>query len=82
MFGGKPVRNREYVTDARGFLVGAAGEVSERAHISMRRSTRDDADRLIAFLRAFGDLDDSRIYKRLGARRLAERRHGTSRPSS
>jgi monoamine oxidase len=61
-FGGKPVRNREYVTDARGFLAQIAAKCvnTERLDAAV---THDDAERLINFLRAFGDLDSTNLYK-------------------
>jgi monoamine oxidase len=61
-FGGKPMRNREYVTDARGFLA----ELSAKCIGSGRLDdvvTKDEAERVIDFLRAFGDLDRVNTYK-------------------
>ena len=60
-FGGKPVRNREYVTDARGFLA----ELTSKCVSSGRLDaavTHDDAERVIEFLKAFGDLDKANTY--------------------
>ncbi len=61
MFGGKPVRNREYVTDARGFMseLLAKGLAAHRIDAPLDAA---DTDRLIAFLRAYGDLDENHIY--------------------
>jgi monoamine oxidase len=62
VFGGKPVRNREYVTDARGFLA----ELTSKCVSSGRLDdivTKDEAERVIDFLRAFGDLDNGNAYK-------------------
>ena len=60
-FGGKPVRNREYVTDARGFLA----ELTSKCISSGRLDdvvSKDEAERVVEFLRAFGDLDRSNAY--------------------
>jgi monoamine oxidase len=61
-FGGRPMRNREYVTDARGFLA----ELSAKCIGSGRLDdvvTKEEAERVIDFLRAFGDLDPANTYK-------------------
>ena len=60
-FGGKPVRNREYVTDARGFLA----ELTSKCVSSGRLDaavTHDEAEQVIEFLKAFGDLDKANTY--------------------
>ena len=62
VFGGKPVRNREYVTDARGFLAELTTKCVSAKHLDAA-VTSDDADRLLAFLRAFGDLSPGNLYK-------------------
>lgn len=61
-FGGKPVRNREYVTDARGFLAELATKCVSGAHLDAA-VTREDGERLTAFLRVFGDLTPGNQYK-------------------
>ena len=61
MFGGKPVRNREYVTDARGFMseLLAKGLAAHKIDAPLDAA---DTERLIEFLRTYGDLDENRIY--------------------
>jgi monoamine oxidase len=60
-FGGKPVEQRQIVHDARGYL-------SELLSKSLRQGsldeavTKEDAERLIAFLRTFGDLKPDGTY--------------------
>ena len=56
MFGGKPIRTREYLNDARGFIAEflAKGMTAEQIAAPL---TRHDWERLIDFLRHFGDLD-------------------------
>ncbi len=51
----RPVRNREYVTDARGFLAELATKCVGGAHLDAA-VTQEDGERLTAFLRGFGDL--------------------------
>ena len=61
-FGGKPIRNREYVTDARGYIA----ELTAKCVSSGRLDdavTPDDAARVIEFLRGFGDLDATNRYR-------------------
>jgi monoamine oxidase len=60
-FAGRPVRNREYVTDARGFLAELATKCVGAAHLDAAVS-QDDGERLTAFLRSFGDLSSSNKY--------------------
>jgi monoamine oxidase len=62
MFGGRPVRNREYVTDARGFMAEllAKGLAAHKIDAPLDAA---DAERLVKFLRAYGDLDDNLIYR-------------------
>ncbi|HVY80405.1 MAG TPA: FAD-dependent oxidoreductase [Steroidobacteraceae bacterium] len=61
-FGGKPVRNREYVTDARGFLAELTAKCISASHLDAA-VTREDAERLIAFTRVFGDLNAKNSYQ-------------------
>ncbi len=61
VFGGKPIRNREYVTDARGFLA----ELTSKCMSSGRLDdvvTKEEAEKVIDFLRTFGDLDHANAY--------------------
>ena len=61
-FGGRPIRNREYMADARGYLAELlAKSVAPRAVGA--RLDADDHERLREFLRAYGDLDRTRAYQ-------------------
>ena len=62
MFAGRPVRNREYVTDARGFMAELLAK-GLAAHEIDAPLDAADTERLIKFLRAYGDLDESAIYR-------------------
>ena len=55
------MRNREYVTDARGFMseLLAKGLAAHKIDAPLDAA---DIDRLIAFLRTYGDLDENHIY--------------------
>jgi monoamine oxidase len=61
-FGGKRIRNREYVTDARGFLSELIAKGLSRDALDMQLSA-EDIDRLRNLVRAFGDLDESLRYR-------------------
>jgi monoamine oxidase len=61
-FGGKPVRNREYVTDARGFMAELAAKGLRTQELDAPL-TANDKERLFAFLRSYGDLDESLCYR-------------------
>lgn len=61
-FGGEPVRNRRYVTDARGFLAELAAKGIPAAALD-GPIDGVDAERLLEFARAFGDLDPDRVYR-------------------
>ena len=62
MFGGKPVRNREYVTDARGFMAELLAK-GLAAHLIDAPLEAADTEQLVKFLRAYGDLDENSIYR-------------------
>ena len=61
-FGGKPVRNRQYVTDARGFIAEIAAK-SVDAFALDEPMAGGDAEKLFDLLRAFGDLDADAVYR-------------------
>lgn len=61
-FGGRPVRMREYVADARGFMTELLAKSVNRADFEAPL-TGEDAQRLFEFLRAYGDLDENGIYR-------------------
>ena len=60
-FGGRPIRNREYVTDARGFLAELLAKSVDPQALDAGLDA-DDHERLREFLRAYGDLDETLAY--------------------
>lgn len=73
MFGGKPVRAREFITDARGFMSELLAKSVLNEQLS--RPFNDlDAERLLGFVRAYGDLDSNHFYR--GSRRAGYRNGG------
>lgn len=61
-FGGRPVRMREYVADARGFMSELLAKSVNRADFDAPFSA-EDTERLLGFIRAYGDLDPNLLYK-------------------
>ncbi len=73
MFEGRPVRAREFITDARGFM----SELLAKSVLDDQLSqpfNDFDAERLLGFVRAFGDLDSNHFY--VGSRRAGYRNGG------
>jgi len=60
--GGRPVRFRRYVTDARGFISELSAKAIRADHFDSTLSA-DDVERVIAFLRQYGDLDPDLVYR-------------------
>ena len=62
MLGGRPVRNREYVADTRGFIAEllSKGVASDELDSGLDEA---DAERLIELLDAYGDLGADHLYK-------------------
>jgi monoamine oxidase len=60
-FGGKPVRIREFVTDARGFMSELLYKAVDRNAFELPLSA-DDRERLLAFATAYGDLKEAGRY--------------------
>jgi len=63
MLGGKPLRNHQYADDARGFLAELLAK-GVSAHKLDAKLDEGDAERLIALLDEFGDLDKEHLYRR------------------
>ncbi len=61
-FGGKPVRNQEFITDARGFIAELLAKSVTSEQLDQQFSA-EDAERFIAFVRAYGDLDFDNVYR-------------------
>jgi monoamine oxidase len=60
-FGGKPVEQRQVIHDARGYVAELLSKSSKQGAVD-ERLTKEDAERLIAFLRSFGDLNSNGAY--------------------
>ena len=76
-FGGRPVRLREYMADARGFMTELMAKAANRADFDAPFSD-EDAERLLGFLRTYGDLDENLLYK--GSGRAGYARGGMTEP--
>ncbi len=76
-FGGRPVRMREYMADARGFMTELVSKAVNKTDFDAVFSDYD-AERLLAFLRAYGDLDQNNLYR--GSRRAGYLRGGMTEP--
>lgn len=61
-FGGQPVRIREFITDARGFISELLAKSLSEKQLEQQFS-KDDAEKFIAFVRSYGDLDVDMLYK-------------------
>ena len=61
-FGGRPIRSREYMTDARGFLAELLAKAVHPRDLDARLDARDQ-ERLREFLRVYGDLDETLAYR-------------------
>ncbi len=60
--GGKPMRIKEYRADARGFLAELTAKSVTPAALA-ERFTPEDAERVMVFLRQYGDLDPNNLYR-------------------
>ncbi|MDG5497548.1 FAD-dependent oxidoreductase [Niveispirillum sp. BGYR6] len=60
--GGQPVRQRQLVNDTRGWLSELLGKATKRGALD-GELTAEDKERLLAFLRAYGDLDADGAFK-------------------
>lgn len=76
-FDGRPVRMREYMADARGFMTELMSKAVNQTDFDKTFSDLD-AERLLAFLRAYGDLDENNLYK--GSRRAGYASGGMTEP--
>jgi len=78
MFGGRRVRAREYLNDTRGFIAELAAK-SIKAEDLEAPLTRADYERVLAYLRNFGDLDKS--FKYHGTPRAGMAKHDPVSPA-
>ncbi len=78
-FGGKPVRFRRYLTDARGFIAELSAKAINAAEFDAPFSP-EDLERILAFLKAYGDLDTNDLYK--GSNRAGYQQPGVLAPTA
>jgi monoamine oxidase len=62
MFGGKPIRNREYITDTRGFIAELLAK-SLKPEQMLAPFTSADCSRLLDYTRQLGGLDSAYRYR-------------------
>ena len=77
LFGGRRVRNRDYITDTRGFIAELAAKSIKPEDLEAPL-TRGDYERVLAYLRQLGDLDESFKYR--GSLRAGMAVHDPSAP--
>jgi monoamine oxidase len=77
MFGGKPIRAREYLNDTRGFVAELMAKSMKPEQIAAPM-TRDDWERLREYLKHFGELDPQ--FRYIGTSRSGLARHDYTRP--
>ncbi|HXP84500.1 MAG TPA: FAD-dependent oxidoreductase [Bryobacteraceae bacterium] len=71
-FGGRPVEQREVINDARGHVAELLAKAIRQGSLD-QEVTREDRERMLAFLRSFGDLRSDYVYagsSRAGLKRL------------
>ena len=61
-FGGKPVRFRQYLSDARGFIAELSAKAINASELDAEFSA-EDLERILAFIKSYGDLDSNLLYK-------------------
>lgn len=62
VFGGKPIQERQAINDFRGHIAELLSKAIDR-HALDRELTPDDRERLVAFLRDYGDLSKDNLYQ-------------------
>lgn len=62
VFGGKPVRMQDYITDARGFMSELLTK-SVNPQAFDQSFSNEDRERLFEFLKSYGDLDEKGMYR-------------------
>lgn len=77
LFGGRRVRNREYITDTRGFIAELAAKSIKPEDLEAPL-TAGDYQRVLAYLRQLGDLDETFRYR--GSQRAGLAVHALSAP--
>jgi monoamine oxidase len=72
MFGGRPIRNREYVADTRGFMAELLAKSLQPEQLAAP-FTKADYQHLLEYARQFGELDERFTY--IGSGRAGFARH-------
>jgi monoamine oxidase len=79
MFGGRPLRNREYITDSRGFVAELLAKSVTPEQFGALFSAEDYA-RLLEYVRQFGELDGR--FKYVGSSRAGFATHDYANPAA
>jgi monoamine oxidase len=79
MFGGRPIRNREYITDTRGFIAELLAKSLKPEQLSAP-FTGADYTRLLEYVRQFGELDGRFTY--IGSGRAGLVKHDYTGPEA
>src|ERR1700689_5914475 len=79
LFGGRRVRNRDYITDSRGFIAELAAKSIKPEDLEAPL-TQGDYQRVLAYLRQLGDLDENFKYR--GSLRAGAAMHDPSAPAT
>ena len=77
--GGKPVRYRQFITDARGFIAELSAKAIN-ADAFDSNLTAEDIEKVLAFLSSYGDLDPNLLYK--GSNRAGYVQPGLTSPTA
>ncbi len=77
MFGGKPIRAREYLNDTRGFVAELMAKSMKPEQLAAPM-TADDWQRLREYLKQFGELDPQ--FRYIGTSRAGSRSTTTPQP--
>jgi len=77
--GGEPVRYRQFITDARGFITELSAKAINADAFDSNLSA-DDIERVLAFLKSYGDLDPNLLYQ--GSNRGGYQQPGIKAPTA
>ncbi|MET0535597.1 MAG: FAD-dependent oxidoreductase [Steroidobacter sp.] len=79
MFGGRPIRNREYITDSRGFIAELLAKSMQPEQFNAT-FTNSDYQQVLEYVRQFGELDSR--FKYAGSERAGFASYDYAKPPS
>ena len=79
MFGGRPIRNRQYIADSRGFVAELLAKSVQPEQFNAVFS-QSDYQQLLEYIRQFGELDGR--FKYVGSARAGSASHDYAKPPS